>query len=180
MRKKPTTLSFEGTPEQEELLHEMIRNKKGEPACLLPILQEAQNIYGYLPIEVQKMVAGDLQIPLEEVYGAVTFYDNLLLVPKGKYELTICLGTACHGNGSDKVYEKVQELTGIEAGECTSDRLFSITERHCVGACAVGPILMVNDQVYSKMTPEKAEVIIMQYRQAAEMEAKAEEVKEAV
>ena len=129
------------------------------------ILQEAQGIYGYLPIQVQKTIAEGLGISLSEVYGVVTFYSQFSLTPKGKNRISICLGTACYVKGSDKILEEIEKQLGIKCGECTADGLFSIDSCRCVGACGLAPVMMVNDEVYGKLTPDKVKGILDQYRE---------------
>lgn len=167
MLKKIKTLPFIGTDEQEQQLRSFI---KQENADLLPVMQEAQRIYGYLPIEVQKIIANELNIPLEDVYSASTFYPDFRLVPRGKYAISCCIGTACHMNGGTTVCEKIQELLGISDGECTDDRIFSMETKNCFGNCAVGPVLMVNDDMYTRVSPDDVEVIINKYREMSESE----------
>ena len=129
------------------------------------ILQEAQGIYGYLPIQVLKTIAEGLGISLSEVYGVVTFYSQFSLTPKGKNRISICLGTACYVKGSDKILEEIEKQLGIKCGECTADGLFSIDSCRCVGACGLAPVMMVNDEVYGKLTPDKVKGILDQYRE---------------
>lgn len=167
MLKKVKTLPFIGTDEQEQQLRSFI---KQENTDLLPVMQEAQKIYGYLPIEVQKMIASELQIPLEDVYSASTFYPDFRLTPKGKYGIAVCMGTACHMKGGTTIYEKVQEILGISDGECTDDRLFSLETKNCFGNCAVGPVLMVNDEMYTRVPLNEVETIINKYRTMSENE----------
>ena len=135
--------SFQGTQEQEQKLLEVIEKNKDLPGALLPVLHEAQEIYGYLPIEVQQMVADGLNISLSEVYGVATFYTRFSLTPKGKHQISVCLGTACYVKGSDKVLEEVEKMLGIKSGECTPDGLFSIDSCRCVGACGLAPVMML-------------------------------------
>ena len=130
------------------------------------ILQEAQGIYGYLPMPVQKKIAEALGISLSEVYGVVTFYSQFSLNPKGKHRISVCLGTACYVKGSDKVLEEVEKELGIKCGECTADGLFSIDSCRCVGACGLAPVMMVGDEVYGKLTPDKVKGILDSYKEA--------------
>ena len=129
----------------------------------MPVLQQAQGIYGYLPIEVQTMIAEGLGISLSEVYGVATFYSQFTLVPKGIYRISVCLGTACYVKGSAKILETIETKLGIKSGECTPDGLFSIDSTRCVGACGLAPVIMVNEEVYGKVTPAQAESIIESY-----------------
>ena len=154
-----------GTAEQEKKLKSVIEASRSTPGCLMHILQEAQGIYGYLPIQVQKTIAEGLGISLSEVYGVVTFYSQFSLTPKGKNRISICLGTACYVKGSDKIREEIEKQLGIKCGECTADGLFSIDSCRCVGACGLAPVMMVNDEVYGKLTPDKVKGILDQYRE---------------
>ena len=155
--------SFKGTQEQEQKLLEVIAKNKDIPGALLPVLHEAQEIYGYLPIEVQQMVADGLNVSLSEVYGVATFYSRFSLTPKGKHQISVCLGTACYVKGSDKVLEEVEKMLGIKSGECTPDGLFSIDSCRCVGACGLAPVMMIDEEVYGKLTPAEVHKIIANY-----------------
>jgi NADP-reducing hydrogenase subunit HndA len=131
---------------------------------LMYVMQQAQLIYGYLPYEVQVMIAEGMDVPLEKVYGISTFYSQFTLSPKGKNNISVCLGTACYVKGSKQVLDKVCEVLGINPGECTSDRLFSIEECRCIGACGLAPVIMINDEVYGNLAPGDVEGIIDKYR----------------
>ena len=131
----------------------------------MPVLQEAQNIYGYLPIEVQRMIAEGLNIPLEEVYGVVTFYAQFSLNPKGKYNIGVCLGTACYVKGSQEVYDKVSEVLNIKGGEVTDDGRFSLEATRCIGCCGLAPVMTVGDDVYGKLTADMIPDIIKKYQE---------------
>ena len=152
-----------GTPEQAEKLKAVIEESKSTPGCLMHILQEAQGIYGFLPMSVQKTIAEGLGISLSEVYGVVTFYSQFSLKPKGKHRISVCLGTACYVKGSGKLYEKLQEKLGIAGGECTADGKFSLDACRCVGACGLAPVLMVNDDVYGRLTVDDLDGILAKY-----------------
>ena len=158
-----TQVPFSGTLEQELQLKEVIAAHKEQPGCLMPVLQQAQEIYGYLPIEVQAIVAEGLGISLSEVYGVATFYSQFRLNPKGIYRISICLGTACYVKGAAKVLEAVERKLGIQVGECTPDGLFSLESCRCVGACGLAPVMMINDEVFGRMTPEQVPVILEDY-----------------
>lgn len=157
--------NFNGTDEQERLLRECIAKHKSERGCLMPVLHEAQNIYGYLPAEVQSIIAEELNIPLSEVYGVATFYAQFSLQPKGKHQVSVCLGTACYVKGSDKILAAVEKELRISCGECTPDGKFSIDSCRCVGACGLAPVMIVDDDVYGKMTPEQVPAILEKYMQ---------------
>ncbi|MBQ5398166.1 MAG: NAD(P)H-dependent oxidoreductase subunit E [Ruminococcus sp.] len=163
MKKKISSIPFSGTPEQEAKLKESIAKHADDPGAVMPVLQEAQDIYGYLPIEVQKMVADGLNVPLEEVYGVSTFYSQFALSPKGKYHISVCLGTACYVKGSGDILNKLSEILGIGAEECTPDGKFSLTACRCIGACGLAPVLTVNDDVYGRLTVDDVQGIIDKY-----------------
>ncbi len=160
---KKATVPFRGTPEQEAALKKVIAELKDTKGALMPIMQHAQEIYGYLPIEVQTMISDETGIPLEKIYGVATFYAQFALQPKGKYQISVCLGTACYVKGSGKVYEKIQEILGISDGECTPDGKFSLDSCRCVGACGLAPVMMVNGEVYGRLTPDQVAGILAKY-----------------
>ena len=156
-----------GTAEQEQALEAVIEASRSTPGCLMHILQEAQGIYGYLPMPVQKKIAEGLGISLAEVYGVVTFYAQFSLKPKGKNRISVCLGTACYVKGSDKILEEVEKQLGIKCGECTEDGLFSIDSCRCVGACGLAPVMMIGEEVYGKLTPDMIKGILDAHREAS-------------
>ena len=145
---------FHASAEQINMLKTVIEESRSVKGCLMHVLQEAQAIFGYLPIEVQTIIAEGLGISLSEVYGVATFYSQFSLTPKGKHRISICLGTACYVKGSDKILEEVQKVLGIACGECTEDGLFSIDSCRCVGACGLAPVMMIDNDVYGKLKPE--------------------------
>ena len=157
------TVPFNGTKEQEEKLLAVIAELKSQPGCLMPIMQKAQDIYGYLPIEVQTIIADELCIPLEKVYGVATFYAQFALYPKGKYKISVCLGTACYVKGSGDLYNALMEKLGIAGGECTPDGKFSLEACRCIGACGLAPVLTVNDDVYGRLTVDDLDEILAKY-----------------
>ncbi|HIX64811.1 MAG TPA: NAD(P)H-dependent oxidoreductase subunit E [Candidatus Anaerotruncus excrementipullorum] len=159
-----TVVPFTGTKEQEAKLQAVIAEHKEQKGALMPVLQKAQEIYGYLPIEVQEMVAAGLGIPLEEVYGVSTFYSQFTLNPKGKYRISVCLGTACYVKGSGDLFNKLSEKLGIQSGMCTPDGRFSLDACRCVGACGLAPVLMVNDEVYGRLTVDDLDGILEKYK----------------
>jgi NADP-reducing hydrogenase subunit HndA len=127
------------------------------------VLQKAQEIYGYLPVEVQKIIAERMGIPLEEVYGVVSFYSQFSLNPKGKYAISVCLGTACYVRGSQQILDRLSRKLGIGPGEITPDGKFSLDATRCLGACGLAPVMVVNGEVYGKLTPEKLDGILAKY-----------------
>ena len=150
--------------EQKAILLAVIEASRETPCCLIHVLQEAQAIYGYLPLEVQKIIAEGLGISLSEVYGVVTFYSQFSLNPKGKNRISVCLGTACYVKGSDKILEELEKQLGIKCGECTEDGLFSIDSCRCVGACGLAPVMMIGEEVYGKLKPDMIKGILDAYR----------------
>ena len=161
---KQQTLPFQGTPEQEAQLKEVIAAHKDQKGAAIPVLHKAQEIYGYLPLEVQEMIAEGLNVPLAEIYGIVTFYAQFSLNPKGRFQIGVCLGTACYVKGSGDILNKVKEILNIEVGECTPDGKFSLDATRCIGACGLAPVLTVNGDVYGRLTPDEIPGIIAKYR----------------
>ncbi|WP_423230178.1 NAD(P)H-dependent oxidoreductase subunit E [Eubacterium oxidoreducens] len=159
-----TLIPFEGTKEQEQELKAVIEELKDEKGCLMPIMQKAQGIYGYLPVEVQQMISDGLAIPLEKIYGVATFYSQFNLQPKGEYQISVCLGTACYVKGSGNILEEVSEILGIKTGECTPDRKFSLDACRCVGACGLAPVMMINDEVYGRLEKKDVKGILEKYK----------------
>ena len=163
MQKRISTIPFTDTPEQHQKLLDLIESLKGRQGAVMPALQGAQEIYGYLPMEVQKEIARGLDVSLEEVYGVSTFYSQFSLTPKGKYNISVCLGTACYGMGADKVLDRLGTKLGIQPEECTEDGLFSLTACRCIGACGLAPVLTVNEDVYGRLVPEDVDKILAKY-----------------
>lgn len=164
MKKKMTTVAFRGTPEQQEQLDAVIAAHKGEEGAAMPILQEAQSIYGYLPEEVQKYISLALDIPLSEVYGISTFYSQFQLNPKGEHPVAVCLGTACYVKGSGLLMDKLEEMLGIGSGEITEDCKFSLDATRCIGACGLAPVLTIGDDVYGRLVPDDLKDILAKYQ----------------
>jgi NADP-reducing hydrogenase subunit HndA len=160
---KHCTVPFAGTKEQHEKLLAVIAELKDQKGALMPIMQKAQEIYGYLPIEVQSIISNELNVPLEKIYGIATFYSQFALNPKGKYQISVCLGTACYVKGSGDILLKLKELLNISDGECTPDGKFSLDCCRCVGACGLAPVMMINGDVYGKITPDDVEEILAKY-----------------
>lgn len=161
-----TTISsvpFKDTAEKAAKLEEIIAAHKDQPGALIPILQKAQDVYGYLPIEVQTKIAEGLDISLEKVYEVVTFYAQFSLNPKGEYNFSVCLGTACYVKGAGELFDKLKQILGIEDGGCTPDGKFSLTSCRCVGACGLAPVLLVNADVYGRLLPDDVKGIIDKY-----------------
>lgn len=150
--------------EKEQKLQEIITKYKNVRGALIPVLHEAQDVYGYLPLSVQKKVSEGLNVPLTEIYGVVTFYTQFTLQPKGKFKIQLCLGTACYVKGASLVLDKLQEKLGIHVGDCTDDGKFSLDACRCIGACGLAPVMMINDDVYGRLSPDDVEGIIDKYK----------------
>ena len=164
--KRISKLPFKGTAEQEQLLKAWLAENGKKPGAAMTALQKAQEIYGYLPIEVQKMVAEGVGRPLEEIYGISTFYAQFSLSPKGKYKIAVCLGTACYVKGSGKILAKLEELLGIKSGDCTADGEFSLEASRCIGACGLAPVFTINEDVYGRVKEDGSELdgILAKYK----------------
>ena len=163
MLKKISNIPFKETPEQAAKLQAIIAECAGDESRLMHVMQVAQDIYGYLPFEVQKRIADGMGVTLEKVYGVATFYAQFALSPKGKYAISVCLGTACYVKGSQGVLDEICSQLGIGAEECTEDGKFSISACRCIGACGLAPVMTVNDDVYGKITPSDVKTILAKY-----------------
>ena len=161
---KEAVIPFKGTAQQEEQLMSVIAEHKGQDGALIPVLHKAQEIYGYLPIEVQTMIAEGLDVPLAEVYGVVTFYTQFSLNPKGEYKIGVCLGTACYVKGSGDILEKIKEIIGIDVDGCTADGKFSLEATRCIGACGLAPVFTINEDVYGRITVDDVAGILAKYQ----------------
>lgn len=164
MQKKISKNPFKGTPEQEAKLMKFIEANKQDKSRLMAVMQEAQEIYGYLPIEVQNIIAEGMEVPLEKVFGVASFYAQFSLTPKGDYNISVCMGTACYVKGAQDVLDELQSELGIGVDECTDDGKFSLNACRCIGACGLGPVLTVNDEVYGKLTKKDVSEIVAKYQ----------------
>jgi len=144
-------------------LTENLSKYEKDKSNLIQILNEVQEKYGYISTNSQKEIAEYLGMELAEVYGVITFYSRFTLEPKGKYNVAVCLGTACYVKGAEKILDKVKEKLKIDVGQTTEDGKFSIEATRCIGACGLAPVFTVNEEVYGKATPEKVEEIIDKY-----------------
>lgn len=160
---KKIVIPFDGTPEQEAKLKAELESLVKVPGGLMPALQKAQEIYGYLPKEVQVMIAEAFNVPLSEVYGVATFYSQFSLYPKGKYQVSVCLGTACYVKGSGEVFDEIVKVLGIDNGEVTPDKKFSLDATRCVGCCGLAPVMVVNGEVYGRITAKDVKGILDKY-----------------
>ena len=145
------------------MLHAVIDELREDKGCLMPIMQKAQEIYGYLPYEVQKMISDELDVPMEKIYGVATFYSQFNLEPKGRNRISVCLGTACYIKGGGRIYQLLQEKLGIGDGGCTEDGRFSLDACRCLGCCGMAPVMMVNEDVYGSLTGDELDAILAKY-----------------
>ena len=150
--------------ENYEKLAEVIKAHRNEKGALMPVLQQAQNIFGCVSEDVQKIIAEGLGVTLSEVYGVATFYSQFSLQPKGQYVCGVCLGTACYVKGSQAVLNKLCEELGVQPGNTTADGLFTVQATRCLGACGLAPVMMINDEVYGRLTPDQIPFILAKYR----------------
>ncbi len=164
MKKNKTTVAFKGTAEQEAKLDKAIEEVQGEKGAVMRILQSAQEIYGYLPIEVQKHISLKTGVSLAEIYGIATFYSQFTLNPKGEVAIAVCLGTACYVKGSGDIVNKISDIIGIAPGETTPDGKYSLDATRCIGACGLAPVLTINDEVYGRLTTAEIEGILKKYQ----------------
>ena len=155
--------AFKDTALQSEKLQEVIAKYKGTEGALIPVLHEAQDIYGDLPYEVQQKISEGLSVPMSEIYGVITFYTQFSIYPKGEYKIAVCLGTACYVKGSGEIIEKIKERLGIDVGQCTDDGRVSLDATRCIGACGLAPVLTVNDDVYGRLTVDDVDGILDKY-----------------
>lgn len=149
-----------GCDEKDRFLEELCNKYQPIKDNLIQMLNEVQEHYGYVPMTAQKELSNFLKVPMAEIYGVVTFYSRFSLKPKGKYNIAVCLGTACYVKGSQKIMDRLKERLKIEAGETTKDGKFSIEETRCVGACGLAPVFTVNGEVYGKATVQKLDQVI--------------------
>ena len=150
--------------EKKEKLNQLLEKYKGDKSNLIRVLNDAQEIYGYLPIEVQEEISRQMNISMAEIYGVVTFYSRFTTEKKGKYCISICLGTACYVKGAQQIIDKFSEVLEIAPGETTKDGMFTIDALRCIGACGIAPAVSINGKVYPKMTVDMVPGVIAEYR----------------
>ena len=159
-----SSIKIELHENQVNELVEVCKSFSNDPLELIHVLHKAQSIFGYLPAEVQEIVARELKVPVAKVYGVVTFYSYFSMIPKGKNPISICMGTACYVRGGEKVLEEFKRKLGVEVGETTKDGLFSLNCLRCVGACGLAPVVMVGDKTYGRVSPDGVQEILAEYR----------------
>ena len=158
-----TKRKVEITDQQMSDIIALIDKYRDDQGALIPVLHEVQDYFGYLPIEVQKVISDELHVPLAEIYGVVTFYARFSTQPKGKYAVSVCMGTACYVKGAGKILEKFENALGIKAGEVTDDGMFSLDACRCIGACGLAPVATVNGEVYGKLVQADVQTICDKY-----------------
>lgn len=149
-------LGFPDSPVDLGLLAEVFARYKNQPGSLIPVLQKAQDIYGFLPVSVMQAIAVELNLKPARVFGVATFYTQFRLKPLGKYVILLCHGTACHVNGSERIETALMEELGIRAEETTTDGMFTLSSAACLGCCSLAPVMMINGQAYGPLTPDSA------------------------
>lgn len=162
-------MKYKSKDEEKELkigeaAYKAVEKYKGEEGAVMMALHDIQDAYGYISLDNQKYLSKELNVPLSEIYGIITFYNRFSLTPKGKYNIQVCLGTACHVQGAGNLFEQVKATLKIEDGQTTPDGLFSLEGVRCLGACGLAPAIVVNNEVYGKVTPKKLEEIISMYK----------------
>ena len=149
--------------EKFDKLQQIIDEKRSMQGALMPIMQAAQEIFGYLPIEVQQFIADGLKITLSEVYGVATFYAQFVLEAQGQHVIGVCLGTACYVKGSQAILDKLSDILKVPVGKTTPDGKFTLNATRCLGACGLAPVMMIGDEVYGRLQPEEVEGILSKY-----------------
>lgn len=155
---------FIETESQHQEFQSSIENLKGQRGAQMPALQEAQRIYGYLPIKIMKRLSTELAIPMEELYSTATFYAQLTFVPKGDYTISVCMGTACYVKVAGDILDSYATELAIDPGETTADRKFTLESCRCIGACGLAPVLTVNEEVYGRLTKKQADKVLGTYQ----------------
>lgn len=152
------------TEEQWQLIGEVIQKFKNKPGALIPVLEEIQGITGYLPESIQRRVASGLNLPLSHVYGVTTFYSFFTMKPRGKHQIRVCLGTACHVRGAKRNMEHLMQTLSLKPGECTEDRQFSLDVVRCLGACGLAPVMVVDEDTHKQVKEAKLDQILKRYQ----------------
>ena len=163
MKKKISDVKFTGTKEQKNLLLKAIRDYQKKDGSLVMILHASQEIYGYLPYEVMEIISKELKISINEVYSVASFYTQFRLNKSGKYQIGVCMGTACYIKGADKIVEEIKNVLGISDGECTLDGKFSLDTTRCLGCCGMAPVLAVNNEIYGNVKVSDVKKILDSY-----------------
>ncbi len=164
MEQLVNNLLEEFTLKQIDELNKIIEKYRVEPGGIIPLLEEAQDLLGYLPITIQKQISNKTNIPLCRIYGIVTFYSFFTMIPRGRHTVQVCLGTACYVRGGKKIVEIIEGEFGVKFGETTADRIFTFETVRCLGACGLAPVIVVDGEVYGRVKPSKIKKILEQYK----------------
>ena len=162
-RKELEALNPDLTPELMAKVDEIMEQYRDKPGCLIPVLEECQETVGYLPVELQEYISIGLNIPGSTIYGVVTFYSFFSMVPKGRNTIKVCLGTACYVRGTKDIMKRLTGEFKLEVGQTTEDRRFSLEAVRCLGACGLAPVVVVNEDTYGGVRPDKVPDILDKY-----------------
>ena len=158
------SFDWEANEEKIKELKLFLQEQKGKKGALITVLHKAQDLFGYLPLEIQELVSEELRVPLSEIYGVATFYSRFTFIPKGENIVSVCLGTACYVKGAEDILKKIEDELGIKAGETTPDLKFSISSTRCIGECGIAPVISINDKAYGNLKVEDIEGILNEYK----------------
>lgn len=158
-------IKLELKPEQVAKIKEICKSFNNDPGELINVLHKTQETFGYLPAEVQEVVAAELNISVAKVYGVVTFYSFFTMIPKGKHPISICTGTACYVRGAEKVLDEFKRILNVKVGETTPDGKFSLNCLRCVGACGLAPVVLIGEKVYGRVSPDGVKDILKEYEE---------------
>ena len=158
-----SSIKIELRQEDVNKIKEVCASFNKDPQELINVLHKCQEHFGYLPAEVQEVVSDELTVPVARVYGVVTFYSFFTMTPRGKYPISICMGTACYVRGAEKVLDEFKKELGLQVGQTTNDGKFSLSSLRCVGACGLAPVVMVGEKTYGRVAPDDVKNIISEY-----------------
>lgn len=164
MKEEKDELLKEFSQEQVEKLDEIIQRYKDKPGSLIPVLEEAQMVLEYLPVSVQKRIANGLNLPFSRVFGVVTFYSFFTMTPRGRHTIRVCLGTACYVRGGKAIAETLEKTLGVKEGGTTADRRFTYETVRCLGACGLGPVVVIDNEVHGRIKPAKLKDTLNKYQ----------------
>ncbi len=158
-------IKLELKPEQVSKIKQICQSFNNDSGELINVLHKTQETFGYLPAEVQEVVAAELNIPVAKVYGVVTFYSFFTMIPRGKHPISICTGTACYVRGAEKVLDEFKRILNVKVGETTPDGKFSLNCLRCVGACGLAPVVLIGEKVYGRVSPDGVKDILKEYEE---------------
>lgn len=153
--------------DQIQAFMDEVTQKEYADSYLIAVLHKTQELYGYLPAEIMDQIADKMQIPTAHIWGVATFYHYFNLEPIGQHTVSVCMGTACYVKGADKVLDTLKKELGVEVGQTTGDKLFTLQEARCLGACGIAPVIMIDEKIYGELDSKKTIDLINQYRKAA-------------